>query len=233
MQAFSRAIGEASGQATNALPGSLIEAIDLAIRRAGVAKTDIGRIAVSTGPGGYTSVRVGVATAASIAATLGAMCVAVPTVEVVARNIGWSRQGTPGRIAIALAGKRESAWVVFVEPPQKLDHPPHFAWDCVLEGAVCDATHLSAVHARTPFDALVADAHLPEAIGAWARSAGVRVEAPVFSAVACFEASLTHDAVEPSALLPVYTREPEAASKWRALHSDAGQDAPATSIERK
>lgn len=65
---------------------ALVPAIDVLLERAGWEKTSLGLIAVSQGPGSYTGVRVGVATAKALAYTLGCPIVGVPTLDALARN---------------------------------------------------------------------------------------------------------------------------------------------------
>jgi len=193
------------------LPRSLIEAVDAAVRAAGKEPGAIDRVAVSVGPGGFTSIRTSVATATTLARALGAKAVPVPTAEVVARSIEWQGPGAPRRVAIALASKRDSAWVALVEPPVRVEHPPYWLWPAPLEGRTMTAEELARAGA---IDAIVADEHLPEPFRARAHEQGVRIERPVFSAVACFEASLAREPVEPAALQPLYPRRPEAVTLW-------------------
>lgn len=182
---------------------ALLPAIDRACRRVGVTPRSIARVAVSIGPGGFSSVRVAVATAQMICEAAGAQPVPVPTALAVALG---SARSAPRR-AVALSGKRDSAWItVFDRPSSGQECPP---------GALLGADALAALHARAPIDALVADEHIPAPFHAWARGAGVRIAPPRFSAARVLEASLARSPVDPALLLPLYPREPEAAARWR------------------
>lgn len=66
---------------------ALVPAIDTLLARAGWEKASIGLIAVSQGPGSYTGVRVGVATAKSLAWALGCPIVGVPTLDALALGL--------------------------------------------------------------------------------------------------------------------------------------------------
>lgn len=66
--------------------------IDTALRDAGVSRDELSLIGVSIGPGGFTSLRVGLATAKGLALGLGLPVVGVSSLRVAARAI----QGDPG-----------------------------------------------------------------------------------------------------------------------------------------
>jgi tRNA threonylcarbamoyladenosine biosynthesis protein TsaB len=64
----------------------LMPTIDRLCQDRGVTPRQIGEIYLSMGPGSFTGLRIGVATAQMLGTMLGAKLVAVPTLEVVARN---------------------------------------------------------------------------------------------------------------------------------------------------
>src|SRR5262249_3389104 len=64
----------------------LMPAVDRVCRGAGVAPREIGVVAVSVGPGGYTAVRVAAAAGKMIAEGVAARCIAVPTTMVAAHE---------------------------------------------------------------------------------------------------------------------------------------------------
>jgi len=177
---------------------ALVPAIDALVAGAGAKPNDIGRVAVSAGPGGFSSVRIAVATAKMIALATGAACVPVPSCRSAAAGRG-------GKVAVALAGKRESAWVRIYEDMRASG-----------DGVVVDAPGLAGLHAQRGFTTLVADDHLPAPMREWATGAGVTVSPPVFSAQGCLDASAGLAPVSAAGLAVVYPREPEAVRKWRA-----------------
>jgi len=74
---------------------------------------------------------------------------------------------------------------------------------------------------------LVADRFLPEAMRRRAEELGIEVRLPAFDPVACIEAAMEGVApVDPADLLPLYPREPEAVTKWRALRADQPPPGP-------
>lgn len=175
----------------------LLPAIDRLTRGAGARPRDLARIAVSVGPGGFTAVRIAVAAAKFIAEATGAELVGVPTAWVVARRVGGG-----GPFAVALASKGEAAWVT------------RFASERVPEGdgRLMTARGLPGLGVRV----LVADQFLPAGMREAALSDGIEVRRPVFDALACVEAAFGLEPVDPAALMPVYPREPEAVTLWRA-----------------
>jgi len=64
----------------------LFSLIDEALRGAGLTRGDLGAVAVTTGPGSFTGLRVGLATAKGLAFALGLPIVGVSTLEALARD---------------------------------------------------------------------------------------------------------------------------------------------------
>lgn len=62
-------------------------AVDDALRTAGMGKGDIGLLAVCTGPGSFTGLRIGVSIIKGIAQALSLPCVAINTLEALKQNI--------------------------------------------------------------------------------------------------------------------------------------------------
>ena len=68
------------------LSSSLIPKIESAIDNAGIPLGDVGRFAVTTGPGSYTGIRVGIATIMGLARALDVGAVGVSTLEAFSRD---------------------------------------------------------------------------------------------------------------------------------------------------
>jgi universal bacterial protein YeaZ len=62
----------------------LMAVVDAALEQAGIELSDVGRIAVTVGPGSFTGIRVGVAAARGFALSLGVETVGISTLEVIA-----------------------------------------------------------------------------------------------------------------------------------------------------
>jgi tRNA threonylcarbamoyl adenosine modification protein YeaZ len=183
----------------NAQHDDLMSAIDRACTAVSVTPRDIARIAVSIGPGGFTNVRIAVTCARMIAEVTGATLIGVPTALVVAAGTQHS-----GAAAIALASKGETAHVTIVEQGRM-----------VGECRIMDAAAL----ANQPVACVIADSFLPAAMRDVARSNNWPVIAPTFDPLACAQAAVGLEAVDPARLSPIYPREPEAVTKWRAMHA--------------
>lgn len=79
----------------------VLAAVDLLVEDAGIAPTDIGLIVVSRGPGSFTGIRAGLATAMGLAAATGAECVAYDSLLMLA-----ARCAEPGTVWAAQPGRR-------------------------------------------------------------------------------------------------------------------------------
>lgn len=182
----------------------LLPAIDRLGRRLGLRPAQLDRIAVSAGPGGFTATRIAITAAQMIAEATGARAVAIPTAEVIAAR---ARPDLPTPFGVALASKGPSV------------HLTRFDRAATHHLTVSPSQLITAPDlARLDLRALIADRHLPEAIRAEAARLGLAVEAPIFDSVACLELSARGEAIDPARLWPIYPREPEAVTKWRALH---------------
>lgn len=175
--------------------------IDRAIASRGAAPRDIARVCVSVGPGGFTNIRIAVTTARMIAEVTGAACVPVPSAAVVARRVI-----SPGPFAVALASKGDTAFVTVFSAPGTPDAP----------GSIMDGPAIASL-AQRGVRLFVADQFLPQTARNAVEGAGMTILPPVFDPVACLESGIVLPAVDPVALKPIYPREPEAVTKWRAL----------------
>lgn len=183
---------------------ALMPAVDAACRECGVTPTSLRRVAVSIGPGGFTSTRIAVTTAKMIAEATGAECVAVPTARAAALAL---RADHPNHtVGVLLAWKRADAW------------------RCRYRVTPGDAEPLDDERsnlivpldrAAESLDLLCCDPALRDALPEDVRLRCVPI---TFHARLVLEACARFPPVDPAHLLPLYPREPEAVTKWRALH---------------
>ena len=196
---------------------ALAPTIDRLLRRLDIEPKQLDCIAVSAGPGGFTSARIAVTSAKVIAEAAGARVVIVPTGEIVARTIRRARD-IPGDLAVTLAGKRDSAWCA-VYGPCRWDAGP---WSAPAIAGVMEVEQFAAAAKSARITTLVADAHVPGGFLDWARRHSVDVMQPGLGAEAVLVASCFHEAVDPVDAAPIYPREPEAVTKWRDLSGASG-----------
>lgn len=183
----------------------LMGAIDRVCRVAGVDRRSIVRVAVSIGPGGYTSLRIATATAMMLGEALRAEVVGVPSAWVAARRV----QGSGGRgerFVVALASKGESVWVTVFE---------RGAAGSVVEVVPGRLGGVAEVEASgTGATTLVADGFVPPGLRARVIELGWGVEPLVMEPAACVEVGACVQAYD-GVVTPLYGREAEAVVKWR------------------
>jgi tRNA threonylcarbamoyladenosine biosynthesis protein TsaB len=172
----------------------LMPAVDRLMTRIGASPRELGWIAVSVGPGGYTALRIAVATAKMLSEATGALCIAVPSALAVARRV---EQAEP--FAVALASKGESTWVTVI------------GRDDPAAGRIMSAADVDSLDVPL----LIADRFLPEAIRRAALTRGMRIDRPRFDAAACCEMAAILPEIDALALAPIYAREADAVTQWR------------------
>jgi tRNA threonylcarbamoyladenosine biosynthesis protein TsaB len=131
---------------------TLLEDVDALLRQAGMHTRELEGLAVGTGPGSFTGVRIGLSTARGLALALGVPVAGVSTLDALAA-------GAPGALPVIDARRRE----VFV--PGRVLAPADVEIEagrlCVGNGAVRYRELLEAEGAEIPPDG--DDRHLPRA----------------------------------------------------------------------
>jgi tRNA threonylcarbamoyl adenosine modification protein YeaZ len=123
----------------------LFPMIESALERAGIGYEGVGRIAVCTGPGSFTGVRIGVAAARGIALGRGIPVIGISRFEALAAEAG-------GAVAICLAGRGGMVYLQAFGANGAPSATPEMTTDTGLEAAIppgCtrfagDAAHLLA-----------------------------------------------------------------------------------------
>lgn len=184
----------------------------------GVAPQELGSVAVAVGPGGFTGLRVSVAFAKALALARGIPVVPVPSALVFAASAAARNADDHGPWVVALAAKGQTSWVALVDGRHQFER----------QGEVLDADRFEAIatHAAARGGRLVADEHLDPEFVERARKVGLLragLEVDV-GAVAEISAEILRvgGAVHPAALQPIYAREPEAVTNWRARAAQRG-----------
>lgn len=185
---------------------TLAPAIDHVLTQAGVSLGDVDAIAVDVGPGLFTGLRVGVATAQGLAAGLGVGVVEVTSVDVLAREAydsGW--EGPVGAVVDArrtevFAARYERACAQTEAPAR---HTP--------------AT-LAAQLAAVPGILLVgtgAHRYVEQFTGVGLRVGAIREPSPrALVSIAAGRLAAGAAPVPPAAVRPLYLREADARINW-------------------
>jgi tRNA threonylcarbamoyladenosine biosynthesis protein TsaB len=144
-------LGERSSRAV-----TLLEALDALLRQGGASARDLDLLAVGLGPGSFTGVRIGLATARGLGLALGLPAAGVSTLDALAA-------GAPGAVPVVDARRREVFALLDGEPrvlaPADLDLAPGTV--CVGDGAVRYRAVLEERGCRVPPDG--DERHLPRA----------------------------------------------------------------------
>ncbi len=99
---------------------SLMGLVDACMGGAGLARSELGLVACSRGPGSFTGLRIGMAASKGIAAGLGIPWISVPTIDALAWGYDWFDgavapivDGKKGRVysAIYVRGSRATDWL--------------------------------------------------------------------------------------------------------------------------
>ncbi|MGP1311150.1 MAG: tRNA (adenosine(37)-N6)-threonylcarbamoyltransferase complex dimerization subunit type 1 TsaB, partial [Phycisphaerales bacterium] len=182
----------------------LMPAVDRVTRRAGIGPMDLGVVAFSAGPGGFTGLRIAATVAKVLAEVTGAKVVPVPSAVAASRHL--PAEAFPA--VVLLASKRGTAHATTIDAD---------GWS-VRASSVVTAETLELAGVRS----VVCDQHAPEEFVSRATSAGLACYRPTFSAAHCLVCVPRFSAVDPVAAGPIYAREPEAVRKWRELGRSSG-----------
>jgi tRNA threonylcarbamoyladenosine biosynthesis protein TsaB len=146
--------GEVLGERTSRAV-TVLEDVDALLRQAGAHTRELEGIAVGIGPGSFTGVRIGLATARGLALALGVPVAGVSTLDALAA-------GAPGALPV-IDARRGEVFVLLEEPrvltPDQLELTSGTV--CVGSGAVRYRSVLEAAGAQIPPDQ--DDRHVPRA----------------------------------------------------------------------
>jgi tRNA threonylcarbamoyladenosine biosynthesis protein TsaB len=141
------------------LPGRLLEDVDKLFAGADAQPTELRRIVAGTGPGSFTSLRMGLAAARALALALDVEVAGVSTLEALA-------SGAPGALPVIDARRREVFTLVDGDPvaigPDRLSNSLLQGRICVGDGAVRYREILEAAGAEIPADE--SELHVPRAV---------------------------------------------------------------------
>lgn len=96
---------------------------------AGIDMTAIGAVAVSCGPGGFTGMRVGLATARAMALAIGCQAIGIGSFQVLAAAAARSAGAVEGNILAVLDSRREELFAAELNPSlTPAEEPSCCAW---------------------------------------------------------------------------------------------------------
>ena len=174
-----KTLGERMGQ-----PGRLLEDVNDLLVGADVLPTELRRIVAGTGPGSFTSLRMGLAAARALGLALDVKVAGVSTLAALA-------SGAPGALPVIDARRREVFTLIDGEPvaigPDRLSNSLSQGRICVGDGAVRYREILEKGGAEIPADD--SELHVPRA---------------------ALHARLAHDFGPAELVEPIYVRAPDA-----------------------
>jgi tRNA threonylcarbamoyladenosine biosynthesis protein TsaB len=198
--------------------GELMPAIDAMLRSQGWPADSISDVFISVGPGSFTGLRVGVTVGRTLAWSINARVVAVPTVDSLALNALETDQSTPN-LAVILDAKQARVFAAAFELRDgtcsklidaHIVEPGEFLARCPRPLAVLGE---GITHHRQAVDASGAIV-LPEPLW-WPRVEQVYLVGKRMADAGRFTPA--------NDLLPLYLRRPEAEEKWEKLHGPGGR----------
>ena len=90
---------------------TLLEMIDVSFRQTGYSLDDVDAIAVTTGPGSFTGLRIGLATAKGLALARSKPLIGIPTLDAIAHNVSWR----PDLICPILNARKGEVYAAFYQ----------------------------------------------------------------------------------------------------------------------
>lgn len=187
----------------------LLPALEELLGHARVKLEEVGLISVVTGPGSFTGLRIGLATAKGFGYTLGIPLVGVTTLEA----YGWQFQVFPGIVVALMDARRQSAFWQAFQNGRSLTEPGHGALSDILDWCAANPAEPclfvgdGAVNYRSEIEAALPGAVFPPSSQSLLR--------PSAAAHLGYLRFLAGDVSDAFALNPTYMRLTEAERKWQ------------------
>lgn len=171
---------------------------------------DVDAVVVGTGPGPFTGLRVGMATAAAYADALGIRCYPVVTLDAVARaaldRLAGSGEQVGELLVATDARRREAYWARYDAAGARIDGP-HVGPAATIPAPGSGRGEGAAAVGSAP--ACGAEVRLAELAAGWTRRADLPQYPTAATLVAAAATALLQGA-EPDPLEPLYLRRPDA-----------------------
>ncbi|MFT4044073.1 MAG: tRNA (adenosine(37)-N6)-threonylcarbamoyltransferase complex dimerization subunit type 1 TsaB [Gordonia sp. (in: high G+C Gram-positive bacteria)] len=180
-----------------------------ALTQAGVASSDLDAVVVGCGPGPFTGLRVGMATAAGFADALDIPVYGVCTLDALAADTARQRPSASSILVVTDARRREVYWATYRDG-QRQHGPQVCAPAAVAELAGAGISGLDAVGVDA-FDAVAgSETHLA-AVGWTGQSPSLIT--PTVAGLALAASAVVVDGAPPGPLTPLYLRRPDAVER--------------------
>lgn len=194
----------------------LTPAISFACRQARIELSEISVVAVDIGPGLFTGLRVGVATAKAMAHALRVPMIGVPSLDLLAFSVRF----TPKLTAAVIDARRGEVYHAFYRPvpggmqrvsEHRVTSPEDLASELLASGEECVLVGDGALRYREVFDGL----HKVEIV-----EEGLAYPSATSLVMLAHAQALREQWVKPWELTPLYLRKPDAEINWTTR--DAG-----------
>ena len=208
-----RVLGEESFEHGLRHAAEMVPRIDKLMRAQNWTPRDIGEIYVSVGPGSFTGLRIGITLAKTVAFATGAQIAAVPSVEVLARNVPAEAR----QVIIVLDAKRDQIFTSRLSRAQQQDTwtTQELAHLDTLANMLCRSPRpVYLVGEGIPYHTKLLDPADSSVIVTPPELWRARAAAVAEIGNAMCRAGQTTD---PQRLLPLYIRKPEAEEKAEQL----------------
>lgn len=197
-------------------------AIEGLCREHALSPSKLGHVYVSSGPGSFTGLRIGITAARSLAFATGAKVVSIPTLMVIAQNALLADQ-PPDCLAVVLDAKRGH---VYAATFQRRGPNDAGSVGYVPAGDPIEANPAVFLAGQEPSCAVMGEGVLYHQQAVRASGLQILDEAtyrPRAEVVMALGAAAAKEGrfVQPRQLIPTYVRPPEAEEKWAAKHGGA------------
>lgn len=204
-------LAEHTWQALGSHTTHLLPAVRTLLHASGKRQTDLGAVATAIGPGAFTGLRVGIATAKTLAWSLGIPCLAVGSLDALAATATWA----PRVLAVLDAGRGEWYWASYAEERgarRQLTPPQIGKPEEVLAGV--KRTTFVVGDCAPALRQLIAERYARLVTLADPRLPAVR---PAALGLLAQQRLAAGEADEPATLQPVYIRRPAAEERKGAV----------------
>jgi len=190
---------------------TLVPAIQFLSQKTGIELSEIGAVAVDVGPGLFTGLRVGVATAKAMASALRVPMVGVVSLDLLAFEVRWT---TRRIVSVVDARRGEVFYAFYRQVPggvQRLSEmrcgtPEELCSEIQATGEEVLAVGDGALRYRTA---------LTDLIRVEVEDAGLAFPSPAALVQLAHARALREEFVKPWDLQPVYLRKPDAEINWQ------------------